>query len=88
MIRVVVEYKLWLRDKIGVGREEYFIDKPLLTTLFKRIIERHPSIKKYLDNIFSLENPLIILVDGVPVNKDKILKNNCVVKIIPPVSGG
>jgi molybdopterin converting factor small subunit len=88
MRRIIVEYKLWLRDKVGVDREEYILDKPYLSKLIELIISKHPELRKYLENAFSVDNPLIVIVDGYPVNHDKKLGDGSVVKFLPPVSGG
>ena len=88
MRRIIVEYKLWLRDKAGVDREEYLLDKPYLSRLIELIISKHPGLRKYLEDVFSSDNPLIIIVNGYPVNHDIELRNGSVVKLLPPVSGG
>jgi molybdopterin converting factor small subunit len=88
MRRVIVEYKLWLRDKVGVDREEYLLDKPYLSRLIELIITQHPELRKYLEDIFSTDNPLIVIVDGYPVNHDRELGDGSAVKFLPPVSGG
>lgn len=88
MRRVSVEYKLWLRDKTGIDREEYLLDKPYLSRLIELIILKHPELKGYLEDIFSTDNPLIVIVDGYPVNRDRELRDGSVVKFLPPVSGG
>ncbi len=88
MVRIRVEYKLWLRELTGTSVEEYVLEDPRLSRLIERVRARHPRLKRYLENILDKENPVIILIDGKPVNKDIVLKDNTVVKLLPPVSGG
>lgn len=91
MLRIRVKYLMWLRDKTSVDSEEYIVDKELtIRELIHVIRNKHSSLEKLLDNIFSRENPVIILVNGRSIsnNPDYVLSNNDEVILMPPVSGG
>ncbi|ABN69529.1 thiamineS protein [Staphylothermus marinus F1] len=88
-MRIKVKYMLWLREKIGIEQEEFKLDRETtLENLVRMIILKHREAEKYLSNIFSDNNPFIILVNGRPGRKNYILKDNDLVTILPPVSGG
>lgn len=87
--RVRVKYLMWLRDKTGVDSEEYVLDKDAtLENLITEISKKHPSLKPLLSDIFSGENPIIVLVNGVKGEPDRELSDNDEVALMPPVSGG
>jgi len=84
-----VKFMLWLRDKVGLEAEEYVFDKkPSLKDLVDEITSRHPTIAKLLENPWSAENPIIILVNGLKKGEDHILEDGDEVVLLPPVSGG
>ncbi|ADI31517.1 MoaD/ThiS family protein [Staphylothermus hellenicus] len=88
-MNIKVKYMLWLREKIGLEQEEFKLDRETsLEDLVRIIILKHREAEKYLSNIFSDDNPFIILVNGIPRKKNYILKDNDLVTILPPVSGG
>lgn len=80
---------MWLRDKAGVDSEEFFFNREVtIRELVDAIRNRHKSLDKIISNIFSSDNPLIILVNGVKKSPDQLLRDNDEVVLLPPVSGG
>jgi len=89
VIRVRVKYMMWLRDKVGLEVEEYSLENQTsLADLLEFVRRRHASIAKFLENVESAENPIIVLVNGVKQSTDYILRDGDEVVFLPPVSGG
>ncbi|RLG91094.1 MAG: MoaD/ThiS family protein [Thermoprotei archaeon] len=89
MPQIIVKYLLWLRDKASTDKDVFiFQSEVTLKELVDKIIEKRPTLKKFLENVFDKNNNIIILINGKPGKQDKILRNNDIVSIIPPVSGG
>jgi len=89
VLRVKVKYMMWLRDKVGLDVEEYLLEhQPRLAELLEIIRQRHASIARLLENIESVENPIIMLVNGVKQSTDYVLRDGDEVVFLPPVSGG
>jgi len=87
--QIIVKYLLWLRDKASTDKDVFiFQSEVTLKELVDKIIEKRPTLKKFLENVFDKNNNIIILINGKPGKQDKILRNNDIVSIIPPVSGG
>ncbi len=89
MPQIIVKYLLWLRDKASTDKDVFiFQSEVTLKELVDKIIEKRPTLKKFLENVFDKNNNIIILINGKPGKQDQILRNNDIVSIIPPVSGG
>ena len=89
MPQIIVKYLLWLRDKASTDKDVFiFQSEVTLKELVDKIIEKRPTLKKFLENVFDKNNNIIILINGKPGKKDQILRTNDIVSIIPPVSGG
>ena len=89
MPQIIVKYLLWLRDKASTDKDMFiFQSEVALKELVDKIIEKRPTLRKFLANIFDKNNNIIILINGKTGKKDQILRTNDIVSIIPPVSGG
>ncbi len=89
MARIKVKYLLWLRDKTGISEEVIILpDSPSLEELIGAIMDKHPKLRDLLKNLLGPDNPIIITVNGKTVNRNIVLKDGDIVKLIPPVSGG
>ncbi len=89
MPQIIVRYLLWLRDKASTDKDMFiFQSEVALKELVDKIIERRPTLRKFLVNVFDKNNNIIVLINGKPGKQDQILHNNDIVSIIPPVSGG
>ncbi len=89
MPQIIVKYLLWLRDKASTDKDVFiFQSEVTLKELVDKIIEKRPTLKKFLENVFDKNSNIIILINGKPGKQDQILRNNDIVSIIPPVSGG
>lgn len=89
MPQIIVKYLLWLRDKASTDKDVFiFQSEVTLKELVDKIIEKRPTLRKFLENVFDKNNNIIILINGKPGKQDQILHNNDIVSIIPPVSGG
>jgi len=87
--QIIVKYLLWLRDKASTDKDVFiFQSEVTLKELVDKIIEKRPTLRKFLENVFDKNNNIIILINGKPGKQDQILHNNDIVSIIPPVSGG
>lgn len=88
-MRVKVRYMLWLREKTGVEQEDYILDDgATLKDLINAILNKHEELSNQLEGIFSDDNPFIILVNGKTGRKNYVLRDNDIVTILPPISGG
>lgn len=88
-MRIRVRYLLWLRDKAGVDVEEYVFNEQLsLKALVDVIRNNHPGLTKFLETIWSSDNPIIIVVNGFKRPIDYVLNDGDEVVLMPPVSGG
>ena len=89
MPQIIVRYLLWLRDKASTDKDVFiFQSEVTLKELVDKIIEKRPTLRKFLANVFDKNNNIIVLINGKPGKKDQILRTNDIVSIIPPVSGG
>lgn len=89
MIKVIVKYMLWIRDKTGVDREEIILeDGSSLKNLFEKLVGKYPGLAKYLENPLDAANPLIILVNNKKQSLDYVFRDGDEVLLMPPVSGG
>jgi len=87
--QIIVKYLLWLRDKASTDKDVFiFQSEVTLKELVDKIIEKRPTLRKFLANVFDKNNNIIVLINGKPGKQDQILHNNDIVSIIPPVSGG
>ena len=78
-----------MRDKASTDKDVFiFQSEVTLKELVDKIIEKRPTLRKFLENVFDKNNNIIILINGKPGKQDQILHNNDIVSIIPPVSGG
>lgn len=81
-LKVKVLYFSSIKDKLKKNSEEFEIDKDITVEEFLNILaKKYPQIENNLSNV-------MIAVNEEYVDKDYLLKNNDVVAIIPPVSGG
>ncbi len=86
---IIVKYLLWLRDKASTDKDVFILQSEItLKELINKIIEKRPPLRKFLANVFDKNNDIIILINGKPAKQDQILRDNDIVSIIPPVSGG
>ncbi|MCD6196174.1 MAG: MoaD/ThiS family protein [Staphylothermus sp.] len=89
MPQIIVRYLLWLRDKASTDKDVFiFQSEVTLKELVDKIIEKRPTLRKFLANVFDKNNNIIVLINGKPGKQDQILHDNDIVSIIPPVSGG
>ena len=89
MPQIIVKYLLWLRDKASTDKDVFiFQSEVTLKELVDKIIEKRPTLRKFLANVFDKNNNIIVLINGKPGKQDQILHDNDIVSIIPPVSGG
>ncbi len=89
MPQIIVKYLLWLRDKASTDKDVFVFQSEItLKELLDKITEKRPTLRKFLANVFDKNNNIIVLVNGKPGRQDQILRNNDIVSIIPPVSGG
>ena len=89
MPQIIVKYLLWLRDKASTDKDVFIFQSEItLKELVDKIMEKRPTLRKFLANIFDKNNNIIILINGKTGKKDQILRTNDIVSIIPPVSGG
>jgi len=87
--QIIVRYLLWLRDKASTDKDVFiFQSEVTLKELVDKIIEKRPTLRKFLANVFDKNNNIIVLINGKPGKQDQILHDNDIVSIIPPVSGG
>ncbi len=88
-MKINIKYLLWLSEKAGIGEEELEVpDNYTLKDLVNKIAELHSGLREILRNIFSKDNPFIILVNGKRVDENARLRENDKVTLLPPVSGG
>jgi len=89
LVKIIVKYMLWIRDKTGVDREEFILeDGSILKDLLEKLMEKYSGLAKYLENPMDTENPLIILVNSRRVGFEYVFKDGDEVLLMPPVSGG
>lgn len=89
MVRVIVKYMLWIRDKIGIDKEEYVLkDGSVLKDLFETLSRKYIDLAKYFEKPLDKENPLIILVNNKKQDYGYVFRDGDEVIIMPPVSGG
>ncbi|WP_440059156.1 MoaD/ThiS family protein [Thermogladius sp. 4427co] len=79
----LIKYLLWLRDKVGVSEEYKEFNE--LSQVINYLITKHPL----LSELYS-KDELIILINGIPVNRgaNVKLRENDEIIVLPPVSGG
>jgi len=81
-VKIKVLYFSSVKDKIKKSNEQFEIDEnTTIEKLLKILKDKYPEIKDILENT-------MIAVNEEYKDKKYILKNNDVVAIIPPVSGG
>ncbi|RUM49044.1 MAG: molybdopterin converting factor subunit 1 [Hydrogenothermus sp.] len=81
-MKIKVLYFSSVKDKIKKSNEQFEIDEnTTIEKLLKILKDKYPEIKDILENT-------MIAVNEEYKDKKYILKNNDVVAIIPPVSGG
>ncbi len=88
-MRVIVKYLMWMQEKAGTNREEYILEEnSTIEDLLEKIIDRHANLRKYLINPRTQENHVLLTINGHTARPGARLRENDIVTIMPPVSGG
>ncbi len=81
-MRIKVLYFSSIKDKLKKSSEEFEVNEGVAVEQFLNILaEKYPQLKEILSNV-------MVAVNEEYKDKNYKLKNNDVVAIIPPVSGG
>lgn len=89
LVRVVVKYTLWIKDKIGVDKEELVLEEgSSLADLLRILAQKHVELAKYFEKPLDIESPLIILINNQSCSYNYVFKDGDEVLIMPTVSGG
>ncbi|WFO76080.1 MoaD/ThiS family protein [Desulfurococcaceae archaeon MEX13E-LK6-19] len=87
MPRIIVEYKMWLREKIGKEYEELELSPgSTLADLVTELVSKYSVLKNIMGDHGG--TGLITLVNGRTVPSNYVLKDGDKVIVLPPVSGG
>lgn len=88
MPRVIVEYKMWLREKIGKDIEEIGLSAgSTIRDLVSELARRHEVLRRLVGEDRG-DRGLVILVNGVTVPENYTFKEGDRVIVLPLVSGG
>ncbi len=87
MPRIIVEYKMWLREKIGKEYEELELPPgSTLDDLVAELVGKYSILKNVMEDHGG--TGLITLVNERTVPSDYVFKDGDKVIVLPPVSGG
>ena len=89
-MKVTVRFLLWLKEKSGTNELTLEIkDGATIADVFEEIKKRINGLSKYLDNAFTDNSSISVIVNGQSVNNGSyILKDGDVIELAPLVSGG
>lgn len=83
--RIVIMYKMWLKDKIGKDVEEINVNADTTVYDLINILSRKYSFFK---SVRDKGSEVVFLVNSRSVPKDYVLRNGDKVIVLPLVSGG
>lgn len=86
--RIVIVYKMWLKDKIGRDVEEIDVDANTTIHDLAGILSQKHSFFKSVINKRDRGSEVVFLVNGRSVPRDYVLRNGDKVIVLPLVSGG
>ncbi|RLG83823.1 MAG: MoaD/ThiS family protein [Thermoprotei archaeon] len=89
-MKVTVRFLLWLKEKSGTNELTLEIkDGATIADVFEEIKRRINGLSKYLDNAFTNNSSISVIVNGQSVNNGSyVLKDGDVIELAPLVSGG